>query len=96
MREIIENIIKEIERGVAFDSHFIIDTLIRDYSDDYLTFVSVNLATSGVTEYAHSEIAKLITLFEGSIIKRLPMQSWSYNIRGKASKCALWERLSNQ
>lgn len=92
MREIIENIIKGIDKETAFDSHFIIDTLIKDYSDDYLTFVSAHLTTSGITEYAHSEIAKLITPFEGSIVERLPRQSWSYNIRGKASKCALWAR----
>ena len=65
----------------------------KDYSDAYLTFVANNLASSKVTEYAHSEIAKIIASFRGILVKQFPNQSMSYNIRGKASKCALWERI---
>ena len=93
MKKIVEQIIKGIEKGTAFDSHFIIDTIIRNYSDNYLTFVANNLATSKVTEYAHSEIAKTIATFRGTLVKQFLNQSISYNIRGKASKCALWKRV---
>ena len=93
MRTIIQNIIQSIDKGVVFDSHFVIDTLIREHSDAYLTFVAGNLANSKVTEYAHSEIAKIIASFKGDTVEASPSQSLSYNIRGKASKCALWKRI---
>ena len=93
MNSIVEQILRGIEKGSAFDSHFIIDTIIRYHSDDYLTFAANHLATSKVTEYAHSEIAKIIALFRGNLVQDLPYKSISYNIRGKASPCALWERI---
>lgn len=93
MISIVEQIIREIEKGKVFDSHFVIDTIIREHSDDYLTFVANHLASSKVTEYAHSEIAKIIASFKDSLVKDLPYKSISYNIRGKASSCALWEKI---
>jgi hypothetical protein len=93
MNTIVEQIIRTVGRGNAFDSHFVIDTIIREHSDEYLTFVANYLASSRVTEYAHSEIAKIIASFRGSLVRDLPYQSTSYNIRGKASSCALWERI---
>jgi hypothetical protein len=93
MRTIVEEIISRIEKGKAFDSHFVIDTIIKEYSDDYLTFAANNLASSKVTEYAHSEIAKIIGSFRGSLVQELQYKSISYNIRGKASPCVLWSRI---
>ena len=93
MKLIIEEIVGTIEKGKVFDSHFIIDTLIREHSDDYLTFVANNLASSKVTEYAHSEIAKIIASFEGSLVQVMPYKSISYNIRRQASACALWKKI---
>lgn len=93
MNSIVEQIIRGIDKGKTFDSHFVIDTIIREHSDDYLTFVANHLASSKVTEYAHSEIAKIIASFIGSLVQNLPYKSISYNIRGKASSCALWEKI---
>jgi hypothetical protein len=93
MNSIVQSIIQRINKGQAFDSHFIIDTIIKEHSDDYLTFVSHNLASSMVTEYAHSEISKIISSFTGTLVERLPHQSTSYNIRGNYSSCALWLRI---
>ncbi len=93
MNSIVEKIIKGVEKGHAFDSHFVIDTIIRVDSDDYLTFAANNLASSKVTEYAHSRIAKIIASFRGVLVQDLPYQSLSYNIRGNASSCALWQRI---
>lgn len=93
MKNIIAQIINKIDKGFVFDSHYVIDTVIRDHSDDYLKFVSHNLATSKITEYAHSELAKIIASFRGNLVNILPYKSISYNIRGKASPCALWERI---
>jgi len=93
MDSIVEQILHGVEKGNAFDSHFVIDTIIRDHSDDYLTFVANHLASSKITEYAHSEIAKIISSFKGSLVQDLPYKSISYNIRGKASPCALWQKV---
>lgn len=93
MKNVVEQIIKGIDKGTAFDSHFVIDTIIKDYSDNYLTFVAKNIAKSKVTEYVHSEIAKIISSFSEILVEQLPNKSISYNIRGKASKCALWKRI---
>lgn len=93
MEAIIKDIIRKIEKGNIFDSHFIIDTLIRDYSDDYLRFAAENLVSSKVTEYVHSEIAKIIASFRGTLVEQISDQSISYNIRGNISKCALWKKI---
>jgi len=93
MNSIVEEIISGVDKGNAFDSHFVIDTIIKEHSDDYLTFVANHLTSSKVTEYAHSELAKIISSFDGSLVEKLSYRSTSYNIRGKASSCALWEKL---
>ena len=93
MRQIVEAIIRSIGKGYMFDSHYVIDTIIRDHSDDYLRFAADNLASGKVTEYAHSEIAKLISSFEGSFVEQQENKSISYNIRGNASECTLWKRI---
>jgi len=96
MKSILEQIIRGIDKGKAFDSHFVIDTIIREHSDDYLTFVASHKASSKVTEYIHSEIAKIIASFKGSLVQDLHYKSLSYNIRGKASPCALWEKIESK
>ena len=93
MNSIVEQIIRRVDKGNAFDSHFVIDTIIREHSDEYLTFVAKHLASSKVTEYAHSELAKIIASFRGRLVQDLHCKSTSYNIRGKASSCSLWERI---
>ena len=93
MNSIVEQIIRKINNGNAFDSHFVIDTIIREHSDEYLVFVTNHLASSKVTEYAHGELAKIIASFRGNLVENLPYKSTSYNIRGKASPCVLWRRI---
>ncbi|MCK5604886.1 hypothetical protein KAR91_23550 [Candidatus Pacearchaeota archaeon] len=94
MNIVVEYILNKIDRGLYFDSHFIIDTVIRDSSDDYLTFVAKNQAKGKVTEYVHSELAKVIASFDGILVRRVSdAESYSYNIRGKASRCALWVKI---
>jgi hypothetical protein len=93
MKNTIKKVIKDIDSGTYFDSHFIIDQVIRDFSDNYLKFAAAHQARSKVTEYVHSEIAKLISSLDGTLVSRVPGNSISYNIRGKKSKCALWKKV---
>lgn len=95
MQDKVQEIISKINKGNYFDSHYVIDTLIRDYSDDYLRYAAGNVLDSdfGVTEHLHTKIAKIIASFEGTLLRRQSDYSHSYNIRGKASTCVLWERI---
>jgi len=93
MEQIIEQIIRKIDKGTYFDSYFVIDTLIRFHSDDYLRFAANNLATGKVTEYAHSTLAKIIKSYDGILVEHVSEVSLSYNIRANSSKCALWKRI---
>ena len=94
MNEAVEEIIRSVETGLYFDSHFVIDTLIRDYSDVYLAYAAANPATGKITEHLHGAIAKIIGTFDGTLVSRVhDSQSKSYNIRGRASTCVLWKRV---
>ncbi len=93
MRQIIETIIMGIKRGNMFDSHYVIDKVIRDFSDDYLRFAAANIASGKVTEYAHSELAKIISSFERTLVEQQASKSISFNIRGNSSECSLWRRI---
>ena len=93
MEKFVEEIIRKIDLGLVFDSHYIIDTLIKDYSNEYLTFVAKVCVSEKTTEYVHSRIAKIIKTFKNNLVEKLDYESYSYNIRGKASRCALWKRI---
>jgi len=93
MREIVEQIIRERQRDEVFDSHFVIDTIIRNHSDEYLRFAAEHLPQGIVTQHIHAEIAKLISSFADELVVNMGYQSISYNIRGNASECALWRRI---
>lgn len=86
----IEIIIDKIQPGVMFDSHHVINALVKDHSDEYMHFIKTHFGAAGTTEYVHSEIAKHIS--KCSLVGRIPGKSLSYNIHGKPSTCALWKR----
>ena len=96
MHDTIEAIIRGIHPGMYFDSHFIIDSLIREHSDTYLSFAAENLPRGRITETLHSRIANLIADFQGTLVERIGSgsNSMSFNIHGRASQCALWLRTS--
>lgn len=85
MQNVIKSIINsEIPKGCVFDAHSIIEYLIQNHSDIYLSSFK-----TGTTEYYHSEISKTIALFEGSIIKRID-DCLSLNIHKKFSQNKCW------
>jgi len=92
MKVIVRNIIKDIGKDLFFDSHFIIDTIIRNHSDAYLRFAYENPARDKITENIHAKIAKLISGFDGILVERVTGEAISYNIRGNPSNCAIWQR----
>jgi len=91
MRNVIRKIIREIQKGTFFDSHYIIATLIKKHSDDYLDFAR---QTAGTTRFVHGNIAKIIHTCN-DLAQRAPDRkscAISYTIHDKANKCALWKR----
>jgi len=86
METIINEILKDIPNGAIFDSHTIIEIIIKNYSDEYLQ----NYKHSS-TELYHSYIAQLIAKYETSILERIG-QSWSKNLHEKYSICTCWKK----
>lgn len=88
MKNLIQFIIqREVVRGCVFDAHSIIEYLLLNHSDDYLSSYR-----TGNTEYYHSEISKIIATFEGSIIERIG-ESWSRNIHNNFTKNICWKKI---
>ena len=88
----IQEILVGIEKGCFFDSHYVTDLLIKDYSDEYLVMANNIDAEDTLTLRLHQQIGKKIAKFTG-LVERQDGQSWSLNIHGNGSSCALWKRI---
>ncbi len=89
--EAVEQIIKPIEKGFVFDSHYVIDQLIKSYSDEYIVFVAKYADSSTPTLTAHQQIGHSINNCT-NLVQRLQYQSWSETIHCGGGECALWEK----
>jgi hypothetical protein len=88
MKNIINGIIAQIPSGVVFDTHTIIEYLLQNNSDDYLSHYA-----GGSTEAYHGMIiGHIIASFEGTLINRVG-KSWSMNIRKNFSECTCWRKI---
>ncbi len=89
MRNTIQSIIQEqIPKGSVFDAHSIIDYLIQNQSDIYLS----THQNGWTTEFYHSEISKTIASFEETILKRVG-ECWSLNIHKRFTINVCWIKL---
>lgn len=110
MKENIRNIIEGrnengeliIPQGRYFDTHFIIDTIIKDYHDDYLRYAAQHLVKSkptttramDTTAHVHAEISKIIKYNQKCLgVQKVKDDSVSYSVRGQAVENALWQKL---
>ncbi|NQU05525.1 MAG: hypothetical protein HQ568_05480 [Calditrichaeota bacterium] len=93
MEDTIRAILTEIKTNRVFDSHFIIENVIKDHSDSYLDYASQISAASQRTLVVHGNIGKIISSFEGALVEKQPFESISYNIHGNVSGCACWKKL---
>jgi len=87
MQKAIIQIINSIDQGLVFDSHYVISQLIKYHSDAYIHFAGPNETTAQM----HGRIAQFIQALTS--VRQLPQKSWSDNIHGLPSECALWERV---
>ena len=87
MQNIVAQIIDVINTGYVFDSHFVISQIIKIHSDQYIHFAGPKETTAQM----HGRIAQLISSLP--TVKLITKNSWSDNIHGTPSECALWEKL---
>lgn len=85
MENTVKSIIDGIPVGLIFDTHMIIDNLIKDYSDIYLKSFS-----GDSTQTYHGKIGQTIDKFTANKLIEKIGESWSKNIHGRYSKCTCW------
>ena len=90
MHEAIREILDKIDPNMIFDSHFVIQQLIKYHSDAYLEFAGGINASTGKTLAAHGLIGMEIAKFEPDLITKLEHKAWSENIHGTPSDCTAW------
>ena len=88
----IRDSIEEIPDGKIFDSHFVIDQLLKKRSDVYLMFAGSMKDSPNKTGLVHAQIGHRIK--RCGLVKRIGGKGEfsSENIRRKASGCAGWEK----
>jgi len=91
-REAVKRIIEPIRNNFVFDSHYVIDQLIKYYSDEYIVFVSQYSNSQRPTLTAHQQIGQVINSCN-DLVRRLDYQSWSETIHCNGGECALWQRI---
>lgn len=92
MKESIKKIIESVPSGCIFDTHFVINQMIKHYSDSYLECAMTKKTANGITATIHGLIGKEIKTYTGTLVDQIG-ESWSENIRGNVNKCASWKRL---
>lgn len=95
-REAVQEIIESIPSGMMFDSHFVINRLIRNHTDEYLVFASVYANSPNMdrlTYRVHQQIGQVINSFNNDLVRRQQNDSWSENIHGNVNEVALWQRI---
>ena len=84
---------KKIPAGNYFDSHYVIQTLLKDkrWTAQYMRYVAGNTRNSSSVAHAHSLISKIIKR-QGDIVERAAGKSVSHDIHGCSVSCALWRK----
>lgn len=93
MERAIRAIIQEVPQGKIFDSHFVINQLISNYSDEYLIFAGSVNASSKKTNVVHMRIGQKIKQFV-DLVEQVGEggEFWSGTIHGHANECTGWKR----
>jgi hypothetical protein len=93
MQNTIRQILDAIPSNYVFDSHFVIQQLLKNHSDEYLQFAAQYADNTRPTFVTHGQIGQLINGFVGERIDQIELPGWSENIHGNASKCTCWRKL---
>ena len=95
METAIRSIVKKVPEGKIFDSHFVIDQLIKNHSDVYLIFASSIDASRNKTSLVNGRIAQEIKKLS-DVVEQVDNTGdfWSVNMRGKPGECSGWKKRS--
>lgn len=96
MKNAVKTIIEMVPKGKIFDSHYVINQLIRNYSDEYLNFASSVANSPKKTHTVHGLIGQEIkNISDSGLIEQVGESGdfWSENIHGNASVCTGWRKI---
>jgi len=82
-------IIESVREGHIFDSHFVIDMLIKKHSDNYLRFAA-SFSPNITTALVHGQIAMQISKCDDLVESQ--DSAWSEHIHGEPGHCECWRR----
>lgn len=87
--DFINKIIKGFSAKSIFDSHFIIQQMLKRNSE--LFYDVVRATGKAKTENVHSQLAKMVEKCDAKkLFKKNDRKSYSENIHGKVSPCTAW------
>lgn len=94
IRPAIETELAKIDGGVCFDSHHIIKQLVKNHTDEYLSYAASIGAPGDLkkVETIHGLLAKEIGKCT-ELIRDTKMDISSENIHGSLSSNRLWEKV---
>ena len=93
MEQAIHAIISKVPKGCIFDSHFVINEIIKRFSNEYLSFArGIKTDDPQLTAIVHGQIARKIDSCCKDLIEE-KSESWSENIHRTPSKCTCWRKL---
>lgn len=92
MKTAIRTIVNKVPRRCVFDSHFVMNELIKGFSDKYLSFAGRFAdGNKQPTLPAHGQIGQQINKLAPKVIKKIG-PAWSENIHKKPSRCTCWRK----
>ncbi|HET9178773.1 MAG TPA: hypothetical protein VFQ24_10505 [Terriglobia bacterium] len=91
METAIRQIVDEVPQGCIFDSHFVINQLIKRCSDQYLAFASKFAGGKRATLAAHGQIGMEINKLDGTVIEKIG-DAWSETIHTAPGRCTCWRK----
>jgi hypothetical protein len=91
MEAAIRTIIDEVPHGCFFDSHFVINELVKRFSDEYLVFAARFSGGQQPTLAVHGQIGHEINKLNGTIIDSVG-EAWSENIHKNLNRCTCWKK----
>ena len=93
IREIIDSD-SAIKSGGYFDSHFVIETLLRDerYTADYVRYVALKTGDQNSVADAHGQLALLVKAQDDLVEPVTDGKSFSRDIHGHIYPCELWRK----
>jgi hypothetical protein len=87
----IRTIVDEVPQGHVFDSHFVINELIKRFPDQYLSFAARFAGSEQATLAAHGQIGREINKLDGAVIERIG-DAWSETIHKTPGRCTCWKK----